>query len=286
MLFEAIDRHGPLPSNYLYEFTRRIRRDRTHLQNRLTEFYNGDAGGAFLTRPPQQFASYRARYQHVVYDLAPRARYALAERGALTSYGRNRSDPFVHRLMTACVGASLELTAPSLGLRYIPFQEIIRHPHCGGARMATNPLALAIGSGANGEIIPDLLFGLEYPGSGYRFFAVEIDRNSESIERKNLRQSAFARKIEGYATALATQSYRTWWGLPNLHVLTVTTNATHARKLLEHLRNFVPEKMQHHFAVKADTSFGADWRIPDAPLTHLLNDPWAAANGARVLAHP
>jgi len=284
LLFEAIDRHGPLPSNYLYEFTRHQRRDRTHLQNRLTEFYNGDAAGVFLTRPPQQFASYRARYQHVVYDLAPRARRLLAERGTLTTYSRARADPFVHRLMTACVGASFELTAPALSLRYIPFQDVLEHPRCGGARFAVNPLAMPIQAANNGEIIPDLLFGLEYPGAGFRFFAVEIDRNTESIERRNLRQSAFARKVECYVAALRDHSYRAWWGLPNLHVLSITTNVTHARKLVGYLRDHVPYQMQRRFAVTADITFGADWRVPNALLTHLLTDDWTTTDGSRNLS--
>ncbi|MEJ7925778.1 replication-relaxation family protein [Sphingobium sp. AN641] len=269
-LFQAINRHGPLPSNYLYEFTRRRRRDRSHLQNRLTEFYNGDAGGSYLTRPRQQFASYQARYQPLIYDLAPRALRALSERGTLASPAAVRSDPFVHRFMTACVSASLELTAPSQGLRYISFQEILDHPKCGAARTAANPLALQLGNRLAGEIIPDLLYGIEYPGIGFRFFAVEIDRNTESIERRNLCQSAFARKVAGYVAALRDQSYRLWWGIPNLHILTVTTNATHARKLNEYIKSHVPETVQSRFVIKVDATFGIDWRVPDAPLIQML----------------
>ncbi|WP_067738334.1 replication-relaxation family protein [Novosphingobium naphthalenivorans] len=283
-LFEAIDRHGPLPSNYLYTFTKHLRRDRTHLQNRLTEFYNGDASGPFLTRPPQQFASYRARYQHVVYDLSRRAKMVLAERGTLTSYSQARCDPFVHRLMSACVGASLELTAPAIGLRYIPFQEILDHPRCGAARLAANPFALPVNGHGKDAVVPDLVFGLEYPGAGFRFFAVEIDRNTESIERRNLSQSSFARKVEGYVAALREQRYRAWWGLPNLHVLTITTNATHARKLIEHLQTRVPQTMHNHFAVTTDTTFGTDWSVPSAPLTHLLSESWTTPSGSRNLS--
>jgi hypothetical protein len=33
LAFEAINRHGPLPSHYLYEFTKHVRRDKTHLVN-------------------------------------------------------------------------------------------------------------------------------------------------------------------------------------------------------------------------------------------------------------
>lgn len=271
-MFEALNRHGPLPANYLYAFTRHLRRDRSHLQNRLTEFYNGDSGGAYLTRPSQQFASYRARYQHLIYDLAPRALRALAERGLLATHARMRSDPFVHRFMAACVSASVELTAPSIGLRYISLPEILDHPRCGGARSAINPLALPVAGGAIGEIIPDLLYGLEHPGVGFRFFAVEIDRNTESIERRNLRQSAFARKVEGYVAALRHQSYRSWWGIPNLHILTVTTNVTHARKLIEYIQTHIPEQMQPRFAVKTETTFGIDWHVPDAALAGLLTE--------------
>ena len=286
LILEAIDRHGPLPSSYLFALTKHLRRDRTHLQNRLTEFYNGDASGSFLSRPPQQFASYRARYQHVVYDLAPRARRALAERGTLTTYGHARCDPFVHRLMTACVSASFELAAPTFGLRYIPFQEILDHPRCGNARKAAYPLVLPTTDRTHGGVIPDQLFGLEYPGTGFRFYAVEVDRNTESIERKNLGQSAFARKVVGYIAALSEQSYRTWWGLPNLHVLIVTTNLTHAHKLLEHLRAHVPDALKYRFAVRAEPMFGADWRVPNVPLAHLLAEPWETASGTRSLAVP
>src|SRR3546814_19257908 len=70
----------------------------------------------------------------------------------------------------------------------------------------------------------DLLFGIEYLGAGFRFFAVEIDRNTESIERKNLKQNAFGVKITAYLDVLRRQSYRSHWGIPKLPILTVTTN--------------------------------------------------------------
>lgn len=163
VMFEAIERHGPLSSSYLYAFTRHLRRDRTHLQNRLTEFYNGDIGGAYLTRPPQQFASYCGRHQHVVYDLAPRAIQVIAEHSALPKRVPTRSDPFVHRLMTACVGASFELTAPTVGLRYISLQEILDRPSCGGARAARNPLSLPVGLTVGSEIVPIYSLALNTP---------------------------------------------------------------------------------------------------------------------------
>lgn len=282
VLFQALERQGPLPSHYLYEYTKHLRRDRTHLQNRLTEFYNGDARGAFLTRPPQQFASYRGRYQHVVYDLAPRAHRLLSEHALVET--RVRADPFVHRLMTACVGASFELTAPGLGLRFIGTAEILAHPSCRATRERANALELPASRPGLATIVPDLLFGIEYPGSGFRFFAAEIDRNTESIERRNLRQNAFARKVEAFAGALDAGTYRSWWGVPNLHILIVTTNRTHARRLLEHIAAHVPAHHQGRFAIAVETEFGADWNVPGTVLCHLLNDPWMTTVGPKAFA--
>lgn len=262
-LFEAIQRHGPLPIHYLYAFTKNLRRDYTHLQNRLTEFYNGDASGQFLTRPPQQFASFAARYQHLVYDLAPRARRALAEHGRLARYTARRSDPFVHQLMQACVGASLELTAPDHGVEYIHREMIFAHDRCpASTKAAPNPLAIPIGGGRDGRmLIPDDLFGIRHPKRGYRFFAAEIDRNTESIERNDPAQSAFGNKIAAYAEILERQTYRAWWGIPNLSVITITTHETRAQNLI---RFSARQKRDSsvRFAFWVENSFGINWSVP------------------------
>jgi hypothetical protein len=284
LIFQAIDRHGPLPAHYLFEYVRPIRRSYARFQNRLTEFYNGDAGGPYLTRPPRQFDGFEARYQHIVYDLAPRAKVALSERGLFRRYSPKRIDPFLHQLMGACVAASIELTASAKGLRYIPREEILTHEKCPIAtRTGPKPLSIAAGSA---KVFPDDLFGLEYPGEGFRFFAVEIDRNTESIERRDPAQNAFARKLAGYRDVLRRQTYRARWGLPNLHVLTVTTNATHALNILDCVRKQDDRLLSERFAVAVEPSFGANWRVPKSLVAHLLHEPWRTANGARDLTKP
>jgi hypothetical protein len=287
LLFEAIDRHGPLPSNYLYEFTKHVRKDRTHLQNRLTEFYNGDTWGPFLTRPPQQFAAFEARYQHVVYDLAPRARRALADRetALLPRHAAKRTDPFLHQLMQACVGASFELSAPAKGLRYIGRKEILSHPRCGKAKDAANPMAIRLPGIGERALMPDDLFGLEYPDRGFRFFAVEIDRNTESIERKASRYNTWGKKVAAYADLLQHRLYREWWGLPNLSVLTVTTNATHARNILHYIEK-QRTPFANRFAFHIEANFGANWRVPKAVLSKVLDESWLTTTGFRNISKP
>ncbi len=284
-LFDVIARHGPLPTAYLHAFTKHIRKDYSHLQNRLTEFYNGDAQGPYLARPPQQFAGFHARYSHVVYDLAPRARRALAERGTLPHIAPRRTDPFLHQLMQACVGASLEFAAPDHGVRYIPRGEILTHPRLGNARGAKNPMAMPLRSGSV-TLIPDDLFGFEYAEGGFRFFAVEIDRNTESIERSNLSYNSIGKKITHYLEVLHGKIHRDWWGIPNLTILIVTTNATHARNILDHIQKQGDRTYEGRFALATVADFGANWRVPKDMLTPLLSDPWATTNGAKQIGQP
>jgi len=285
--FEAINRHGPLSTHYLYQFSRHLRKDYTQLQNRLTDFYNGtQAQSPYLLRPPRQFAGFEARYQHLVYDLTPKAKIALAERGTLALHSPRRVDPFLHQLMGACVAASIELSAPSKGLRYIPREEILTHPKCGQARGVINPMAMPLpGFGDRKALVPDDLFGLEYPGAGFRFFAVEIDRNTESIERSSLDQNAFGKKIAGYLQALRNQAYRGWWGIPNLHILTVTTNATHARNIIDYIQKQSDPAYAARFAFSCEPAFGANWRVPRGVLG-LLDGPWITTGADKDISRP
>lgn len=287
LTFEAVDRHGPLPTHYLYEFTKHRRRDYTQFQKRLTDLYNGtQAQAPYLVRPPQQFAGFGARYQHLVYDLAPKARSMLGEHGTLALHSPKRTDPFLHRLMGACVAGSIELRAGAKGLRYIPREEILARPKCRAAREARNPLAIPLpGLEDWRALVPDDLFGLEYPGTGYRFFAVEIDRNTESIERRRFDQNAFGKKIDRYLRLLRSGAYRDWWGIPNLHVLTVTTNAVHARNIVDHLRKQIDRAYAGRFAFASEPSFGADWRVPRGVLG-LLDNSWITVAGDWNISRP
>ena len=287
-IFEAINRHGPLPTGYLFEFTKHLRRDYSHLQNRLTEFYNGDVtggkGGPYLTRPPQQFANFEARYQPIVYGLAPRARVALAERGTLSRFSTRGSDPFVHQLMCACVGASFERAATDADIRYIPREEILARQDRTGFNSVVKALAIPISGMSQKTLIPDDLFGLNYSEGGFRFFAVEIDRSTESIERRNGVTGSYGAKVSGYDQILARQLYKEWWGVPNLTVLTVTTNPIHAANLL----NYVRQQSQHteRFAFATVPSFSADWRVPRQLLSHLLSSPWKTTGGNKQIGTP
>lgn len=270
-LFEVIHRHGPLPSNYLFEFTRGLGGSELHLKHRLTKLYHGLTNGTyFLERPPQQYQNYLARAQYGIYDLSPAAKVLLAEAGRLSPCIRNRTDPFVHRFMTACVSASLELACIRAGIRYVHRTDVFSHPKCPErTKCASNPLSVPV---HGKQIIPDELFGLDY-GGRFRFFAVEIDRNTESIERSSIGQSAFGRKLKAYSDIFEQRIFRDFWGIPNLLALIVTTNATHMINMIDFLRS---SKTAHHekFLFKAKPEFGVNWTVPGV-MNDLLIAPWA-----------
>jgi len=225
-----------------------------------------------LSRPPQQFASFAARYQPLVYDLTDAGRQVLSEAGQLDRYAPPRTDHFLHRIMGASISASVELLARERGIAFIPTEHILSHPKCPeSTRSSPNPLAIPI-PGVLGSLIPDNLFGFRYPGDGYRFFAVEIDRNSESIERKTSTQNAFAKKVRGYHELFRSRAFESHWGVPNLLVLTVTTNSTHMFNILRYLTNLA-DPLSERFLFKAEPVFGVNWRVMRETLAHLFT-PW------------
>jgi hypothetical protein len=133
---------------------------------------------------------------------------------------------------------------------------------------------------------PDDLFGFEYPGVGFRFFAVEIDRNTESIERSNLAYNSIGKKVAGYLEVLHGKIHRDWWGIPNLTILIVTTNTGHARNIIDYIQKQGDPKYDGRFAAITEPTFGANWRVPKDILTQLLNEDWATTTGAKRISAP
>lgn len=289
LIFEAINRHGPLPVNFLHEFRKHLFKSYPSFQHRLTELYNGDDRGQYLTRPPQQFESFEARYQHVVYDLAPRARSALAERGTLSDYPPVQTSWFVHQLMQACVGASLELHAPAHGLIYRGRADVLSHPRCGTAKEAPKPLSIPVpGIGTQRTIALDDLGALENAAGKKRYLLIEIDRATESMSARDGRiegNTYFDKKLDGYRDLFSANGVHPWFGFKSPFVLIVTTTQHRAAQIMRHVAKY-PEEMQPRFLVKVDGTFGSNWRVPKGILTHLLDEPWQTTQGPRFLTQP
>lgn len=273
-LFAALERHGPLPSTYLYEFTKDSARNFKGFQQRLTDLYNEDNTahrGFYLDRPAQQHASINARYQPMSYELTELGHRSLRDQGIVTQMRESPNGPYLHRFMTACLTASMELTVTRAGFRYLSQADIFGHPKCpDDVAERDHPLALPH---RDGDIIPDQLFGINYGGK-YRFFALEADRKTETVVASKALAKSFARKLDAYAEILETQNYRACWGIPTLTVLIVTTSEAHMRTMIAALDDVAEPRFATRFLFKTTPQFGKYWTVPPV-LTDLFTDPWA-----------
>jgi hypothetical protein len=203
-----------------------------------------------------------------VYDIHRRAELLLAENGRLSPYFRRRNEHWLHQLMAACVSASMQLAITQRGHRYLSKPDILTRSRCPeSTRQAQKPLALPLSASSEGKyVVPDDLFGIEYAGvkPTYRFMAVEIDRKTESIERTELKQNAFGKKIQAYLDVMRNRTYNEHWGIRNLRMLTVTTNITHLHNLRAFVQKHVGPEFAERFLFKAKPGFGSNWNIPDA----------------------
>ena len=271
--FELMDRHGWLPSSYLYAGSKHLRADETQTKNRLTELYHGSlTQGYFLDRHPQQFAQLNAHARHVVTRLAPKAEALLAERGTKESVAPTNSAWFIHQLMQGCVGASLELCVPE-GFRYVSRSEVLTSDKCGDARGTKNPVAIPHN---NKTFTPDDLFALERDDKK-RYFLIEIDRATESMDGYS-GATYFAEKLDVYKKLYASGIFKSWYGFNRPNLLIVTTNPTRAERIRRHLARF-EESLHGRLYVTDVPNFGANWRVPAHLFSQLYEKPWLTPKG-------
>jgi hypothetical protein len=274
-VFAALDRHGPLPTPILFEFWRGDADGYYgYFQNRMTQLANEQMEGVpYLARPIELNPPSGSKSEPIWYDLTSLSRLELSEKGLLSQHYPARKDKMQHRAMGACVGASIELAAREYGIRYISGEEMLAHANCPDAtRLSKNPLRIALSSG---KLEPDAIFGLQYPSAGYRFFAREDDRGTESYARADEMQTSLKEKLDKYTELMRTGAYRTWLGVSSFRVMFVTTqpgrvNTIRQRYLKGHpyadlflLKAVAPKE-------QGEPSFGVDWYAPRAPLEDLF----------------
>lgn len=278
-----IHRHGPLSSTYLHGFSQHLRRNEKRARDRLTDLFNEDRtphGGPYLTRPHQQFATFDARYQDLVYDLAPAAELALKDAGLWSDASAAHAGPWAHRFMVAGITASIELaTLGDPSLTYIPQDAILGRA---GATLR-HPVPFAdpkTGREETRDLIPDALFGLEYAtenGPQFRFFVVEADRATEPSRASSFNRKSHLRSILQYREYVGRGLYKDHLRLTaGLLVLTVATSpATTARMIA--LASEVSEGRGNAYMLFQTAEHFSRWFKPAKPMPELLHESWARA---------
>lgn len=272
--------HGPLPTSFLLDFAQDLSVSEKRARERLTDLFNEKEtghGGAYLTRPPQQFHTLDSRYNQLVYDLSDASKAALKENGDLPP-PPSLSGPWLHRFMTSAITASIRLAAERrTDLTYIPEQAILRRA------AATIDVSLDLPE-VNGRAVrkvtlrPDAIFGLEYhtnSGSRFRFFALEADRATEPLTSSNFNRKSATKQFELYRAYIERGVYRQHLRLTSpMIVLNVSSDPKRTDKLLA----LAEEKLGgvNYQLFQSWKAFAPPFRPPE-PNLDLLEGNWQRA---------
>ncbi|MHA7820273.1 MAG: replication-relaxation family protein [Erythrobacter sp.] len=276
--FAALAEHGPLPSSFHLAFGGNSHRSEKRARERLTDLFHEDRtphGGAYLTRPLQQFRTIDSRYNQLVYDLTSASIVALKKAGI--SIHRQRSGPWLHNHMVACITASIELACLSRpDIRYIPQSAILARANA-ELRWKTNIADQATGKTYPKDLLPDAVFGLEYrtpSGSRFRFFAIEADRATEPLTSGNFNRKSFERHLQQYAEYIERGEYQKHLNLtaPML-VLNITTSEARAERMLALTQELFPSGNNYQLVATWE-AFGTPF-APPHPKHALLLDAWS-----------
>lgn len=249
-VFTLIQRHGPLPSHYLYEATKHIAHDRLVFLKRLKKLT--DAG---LLRRPLELNAPDVFTRYKVYMLTDKAKELLKEVGAFDYYATPTSGGYPHMLMAATITSNIEREATRAGYRFVTQDEIlVKHTCPRETKDSKKPLAMPTlishefmfkGGKQTGTSTrptePDQLFGIDYGDDRYRFFALEADRGTEPLTRNNLRENSILRKILCYRDLYQKGTHKAHFGIPNLLPVFVTTAEDRLSNMIELQRGLHPK---------------------------------------------
>ncbi|QIG95549.1 replication-relaxation family protein [Bradyrhizobium sp. 6(2017)] len=250
--------------------------DRTN--DRLCRLFHA----GYVDRPRAQLDYYpTAGSAPMVYALGVLGAHLLSERGVdcanmdRTRNNREAGRPFIeHQLEIVDFHVALERSMRGRSdLRLIHPEEVIasapeptrrmRNPFALRARISQAERAHDVG------VVPDLVFGLQFPDGSRRCFMVEIDRGTMPVNRADATQSSFGRKMLGYLHAHAEGRHTNQFGWKTFRVLVVTTDQHRTRLMVETLRRLeVQRSLGPSLFFFAS---GGELRSSD-PLSHIWKD--------------
>jgi hypothetical protein len=201
----------------------------------------------YVTQPAGQQRAKNANCTDLAFEIADKGAAGLVDSGrisysdyALWNKLQSNFKPqhFDHDFATGFATASIELATRSHGLRFISWPEILNRAKCPSpTREADNPFAIRYQtSDGRRSLIPDAIFGIEYP-TGACFFALEMDMGTEPLKESELRYSTIDQKLKAYRTIINDGLFRSQFALPSLIVLILTRSAVRAGNLIERLRS-------------------------------------------------
>lgn len=285
-LFEPTTRYGFIPTKHFIAIGRR---NATTTRARLKKYFHETQNWPLKNKPllrhtdalrysiNAQAHHYRGPAAFRDLNIDPQTRRWIEA----TTIGPRFND---HDVLLSCSVSDIEIAVKKAGLRFINHLEILRgaSPE---AQRADNPLEIPVSSIAwnfksgrktlaNISLIPDALFGIEYP-QGVRFFAAEFDRGNETyIPTHHLDDTSWLRKMLCYQAIKPTIA--AYLGIPKLYVLAASRTPLKAKNLLSAITRVYPSGTDM-FAVGVAKEIGAFSRIP-APDDYYFAMDWQRVN--------
>jgi Replication-relaxation len=285
--FQKLHEHGPLSSTFLHEFSKHLAKNEKRSRDRMTDLFNESHtphNGTYLMRPWQQFQTFDARYQDLVYDLAPAAERALKQNYSWHETGAGPSGPWQHRYMVAAITASIELaTLNDPNLTYIPQHAILARANT-TLRFSVPFKNPKTGKVLQSDLIPDAVFGLEYHHGGkssFRFFVVEADRATEPSRASKFNRKSHLRNFLQYREYVGRGLYKEHLKLTaGMLVLNVTTSEATMSNMLK-LAGEVSPGGNSYQLFQTCPQFGKYFK-PAKPLDRLLAESWLRVGNADI----
>ncbi len=270
-LLRQVHRHRFLRSSHLIAL---VGGSRQHILRRLQLLYHH----GYLERPRAQIDYfYQGGSRAITYGLGNKGAALLKRELALPFHrldwsAKNRDTKRVfleHALLIADIMVALELACRRQGnVRLLTDDEL---PLPEAARRQREPFrwSVNVSSRLKFGVIPDRVFGLEFTGAETKraFYFLEADRATMPVQRQNLSQSSFYRKLLAYEATWTQNLHRSRLGFHRFRVLTVTSTPERVQTLVEACRQL--ERGQGLFLFTDAEAF----RVHDNPLAL----PWASA---------
>ena len=283
-LLFALFTHGVLASDML-----RALAAPTDSQRSITDrlFLLKNPPNEYVVQPEAQERTQGRQSLRLFFEITERGVHTLVDSGrighndfVLWSKLRINFKPqhFHHDVAAGYALASIALGARDAGIQFVSWRDILNRPRCPvETRDSRNPLAIPYE--ANGErhvIIPDGLFGLQYP-SGACFFALEIDMGTEQQSDNKLKSATLRQKFRAYRIVMRERLFASRFALPSLLLLTVTTGTIRMRNMMDNIGCLFDHDAQdlgRLFLFKAIPALSP--RSPERPPIdgHMLTIPW------------
>jgi hypothetical protein len=241
-ILAAVARHRFMRSTQIARLVGRSL-DRTNRRLRFL-FHAG-----YLDRPRAQLDRFPMDGSaHMVYALAAGGARLLKahERPAPRTISGSKNDsalrPFIeHQLAISEFHVSVhEAASNSNAITLLSPDELVA-TFPAATRARNNPMKLEVRLSLDGRmrdiaVIPDTLVGFRFADGSRRCFAVEIDRGTMPVTRKDIDGTSFALKMRIYLAAYAAAHHEQRWGWKAFRVLTVTTDAVRMQTMIGALR--------------------------------------------------